>query len=70
MKKFEREERYIVLKMEHLNHKQIEMIKILYGHAMRKSVVVESTWAEYEPVWNMIEQRFLNEAGEENDRQN
>lgn len=61
---FKREERYLVIKISklhphpHFRTKQISAITdSAYGDALVDCVVVEKDWPEYEPVWQMIEQR-------------
>jgi hypothetical protein len=61
---FQREERYIVVKLSRLSHREEmegrlrSMIERYAGkHTLVDCVVVESDWPEYEPVWAMIEAR-------------
>jgi hypothetical protein len=58
--KFEREERYIVIKRKRLNVAQetalwAQMRRLHIGTV--ECVVVEDDWPEYETVWQMIEDR-------------
>jgi len=73
--KFERENRYIVIKRSDLDklYKDPTKYAITFGHALaliaphlpkRKFVVIESDWPEYEPVWRMIQQRVTGEGME------
>ncbi len=63
--KFEREERYIVVKRKHLTAIQETALR---AHLARlevetiESAVIESDWPEYEPVWQMIEARVTGSA--------
>lgn len=62
---FEREERYIVFKIAHLTEEQHAHLRRFIHPFVRgdqvvptvECVVVEADWPEYEPVWNMIEER-------------
>lgn len=64
---FEREDRYIVIKISHL-HCADALINVARELTLRnfldaqeiipvEAVVVEADWPEYEPVWKMIEAR-------------
>ncbi|MBB5190086.1 hypothetical protein HNQ50_000796 [Silvimonas terrae] len=61
---FEREERYVVIKISHLRdgfssrETQVNRLKYAYPEALVDCVVVEADWPEYEPVWQMIEARM------------
>lgn len=60
-----REERYIVIKLKPLTHMQERRIRAcLYseGVELTESVVVESTWPEYEQVWQLLEKRSNPDA--------
>jgi len=71
---FERENRYVVLKIKDINkylpyklEKQLEsiMFQIALGRAKDDKyaldcVVVENDWPEYEPTWKAIEERMTN----------
>lgn len=70
-KKFQREQRYIVLKLKDLNQyatdeQRYQLEKLCNAIAsqmpekarQRKYVVVEDDWAEYEVVWKMIATRM------------
>ena len=67
MKKFRRENRYIVIKRSDLAECQPDSVKrfeIMLKHLglpRRCYVVVESDWPEYDIVWGMIENRVNNE---------
>lgn len=68
---FEREERYIVLKitdvLTHLNQSEIDQLRhmqrtveggrALAGKPVLRCVVVEKDWPEYDPTWAAIEAR-------------
>lgn len=64
--RFEREDRYIVIKRKGLSEDQEEAIRLtleIYEIAqVPQAVVVEGDWPEYEPVWQMIEYRVAAEA--------
>lgn len=55
---FEREERYIVLKLNRLAKDEAEYLRDCQSKAMVECVVVESNWPEYHLVWAMIEHRM------------
>lgn len=58
--KFEREDRYIVIKRKHLNATQTAALAEGMGWlniGAVECVVVEKDWPEYESVWRMIEDR-------------
>lgn len=66
MSEFEREERYMVIKLSKLEptgqpdgmSREEEIYRIAnFGKALVQAVVVESDWPEYEPVWEMIKAR-------------
>jgi len=58
MAEFQREERYIVVKRSRLNAASEHQIRqVIPGSALVDCVVIEHDWPEYEPVWQMIEQR-------------
>ena len=60
---FEREERYIVVKLKYLTAGQEDNLRAFLkrsGIETEESVVVESDWPEYETVWKMIEERCSN----------
>lgn len=57
---FEREERYIVVKRKNLDALDERLLRELLGELSIPIVdcaVVEADWPEYEPVWQMIEDR-------------
>lgn len=57
---FEREDRYIAIKRNHLSAMQETSLRAhmaQLGIAPVHSVVVESDWPEYDAVWKMIEDR-------------
>lgn len=58
MKEFQREERYIVIKLCDLSEEGYEYIEGYLERNIierRECVVVESDWPIYEDVWKMIE---------------
>lgn len=58
MSNFEREERYIVVKLSDLTDEEYEDIEGYLERNIierRECVVVEADWPIYEEVWNMIE---------------
>lgn len=55
---FEREERYIVLKLKRLPKDEAEYIRDCHPKAIVECVVVERDWPEYHMVWAMIEHRM------------
>jgi hypothetical protein len=57
---FVREERYIVIKLKHLDDvDEHNLRRYLEENSIETTccVVVEKGWPEYEKVWSMIEQR-------------
>jgi hypothetical protein len=70
MSKFQREDRYLVLKrkdLEKLDHRMQGQLNEWLDRAtielpQRKYVVVESDWPEYETVFKMIEDRVNKET--------
>ncbi|MGH8328957.1 MAG: hypothetical protein ACRER3_01365 [Pseudomonas fluorescens] len=61
MSEFEREDRYIVVKLKKLTHMQDKHLRAcLFGEGIEtvESVVVEHDWPEYNLVWAMIEHRM------------
>lgn len=57
---FEREERYIVVKLSHIDGNQTAKLRNLLANEQIgtiECVVVENDWPEYETVWQMIEDR-------------
>lgn len=68
MSEFKREERYIVIKLKHLNEDQEDRIRCCMDNNnvySTECVVVESDWPEYEQVWKMIEDRVTKEKQNE-----
>lgn len=64
---FEREERYVVVKIKDMTYNQREALKRVLGDwriPTRECVVVESDWPEYETVWDMIQGRVEGEEAE------
>jgi hypothetical protein len=64
MPKFEREERYIVIKRKNLAPEDERIIRETLGHlsvTTVECVVVEADWPENEIVWSMIEDRCRND---------
>ena len=55
---FEREERYIVLKLKRLPKDEAEYLRDCHPKAMVECVVVERDWPEYHLVWAMLEHRM------------
>lgn len=74
MEKFEREHRYLVLKISDINAictdeikgrlediaLMVERGRAYQGKPSLTCVVVESDWPEYEPTWKAIEQRMTS----------
>lgn len=57
---FQRENRYIVVKLKDLDQDQEEGLRgVMYGYHIptRECLVIESDWPEYEPAWRMIQAR-------------
>lgn len=64
MNQFNREERYIVLKLSRMTDLQRDIVYRAMSDAGVQgvdSVVVEQDWPEYEPTWRAIEDR-MNET--------
>ncbi|WP_230769505.1 hypothetical protein [Sphingomonas sp. Leaf4] len=62
---FEREERYIVIKIAHLTDAHDRFLRewlYLTGVQSIESVVIESDWPEYEPVWRMLADRLTGQT--------
>jgi len=57
-KPFQREDRYIVLKLNRLPKDETEYLRDCQAKAMIDCVVVEHDWPEYHLVWAMIEHRM------------
>lgn len=60
MSEFKREVRYTVIKHSQLTESQMQYLKgCIFGEGIPtvKAVVVEADWPEYQPVWQMIEDR-------------
>jgi len=60
MDTFEREERYVVIKLSHLNGDEQFALRNWLDMYMVKTIeglVVEADWPEYEPTWAAIEAR-------------
>lgn len=56
MSEFQREERYIVVKLKDLDDEQIDELRgNLVGIRTRECVVVEPDWPIYEIVWHLVE---------------
>lgn len=65
LKPFQREERYIVIKRKHLSavqERSLQAHMTRLGIGQVESAVVERDWPEYEPVWQMIEDRVTGRA--------
>lgn len=61
---FVREERYIVVKLKHLDDAdEYNLRRYLEENNIETTscVVVENNWPEYEKVWSMIEERVKGE---------
>jgi len=58
---FQREERYIVLKINRLSEEESKYWRDCQSSAKVNCVVVEHDWPEYEPVWRMIERRMTGQ---------
>lgn len=58
MSEFNREDRYIVLKLNRLPKDEVEYLRDCHPKAMVECVVVEHDWPEYQLVWTMIEHRM------------
>ena len=60
-KEFQREDRYVVVKLKKLTHTQERHLRsCLHGEGINtvESVVVEKDWPEYHLVWMMLEHRM------------
>jgi len=60
MSNFKREVRYTVIKHSQLTESQMQYLKgCIFGEGIPtvEAVVVEADWPEYQPVWQMIEDR-------------
>jgi hypothetical protein len=55
---FQREDRYIVLKLNRLAKDEAEYLRDCQAKAMADCVVVERDWPEYHLVWAMLEHRM------------
>jgi len=55
---FQREDRYIVLKLNRLAKDEAEYLRDCQSKAMVDCVVVEHDWPEYHLVWAMLEHRM------------
>ncbi|MNQ51418.1 hypothetical protein D3C85_653970 [compost metagenome] len=55
---FQREDRYIVLKLNRLAKDEAEYLRDCQAKAMVDCVVVEHDWPEYHLVWAMLEHRM------------
>ena len=58
MSEFNREDRYIALKLNRLPKDEVEYLRDCHPKAMVECVVVEHDWPEYQLVWTMIEHRM------------
>jgi hypothetical protein len=64
---FQREERYVVVKLKHMSPSQFkDYVDFLTFNQIPtvECAVVESDWPEYEPVWKMIQERVEAEEAE------
>lgn len=65
---FEREERYVVIKISKMHphptfrRRHLEALKREHSAALVDCVVIERDWPEYETVWRMIEERVTGAA--------
>lgn len=74
---FQREERYIVIKINDLKETSLGMyleehIRAFlkqYGVSPRECVVIERDWPEYEPAWRMIQDRMEGRANADAQRE-
>lgn len=66
MNRFEREERYMVVKLSKISDDDADAIYRYanYGKALVGCVVVEEDWPEYEVVWKMIQDRVEGSMNE------
>ena len=55
---FQREDRYIVLKLNRMAKDEVEYLRDCQAKAMVDCVVVEHDWPEYHLVWAMLEHRM------------
>lgn len=65
MSDFEKEDRYIVIKLKNLTHMQEKHLRAcLYGEGIQtiESVVVEHDWPEYHMVWSMLQHRMAGKT--------
>lgn len=65
MSNFEKEDRYIVIKLKNLTHMQEKHLRAcLYGEGIQtvESVVVEHDWPEYHMVWSMLKHRMAGKT--------
>ena len=58
MSEFQREERYIVLKLSRLPVREAAYLRAIQKDAIVESVVVEADWPEYDLVWLMLAHRM------------
>ena len=58
MSEFQREERYIVLKLSRLPAREATYLRAIQKDAIVESVVVEADWPEYDFVWLMLAHRM------------
>lgn len=58
MSEFQREERYIALKLSRLPAREATYLRAIQKDAIVESVVVEADWPEYDLVWLMLENRM------------
>lgn len=65
MSNFEKEDRYIVIKLKNLTHMQEKHLRAcLYCEGIQtiESVVVEHDWPEYHMVWSMLKHRMAGKT--------
>lgn len=58
MSEFQREERYIVLRLSRLPAREAAYLRAIQKDAIVESVVVEPDWPEYDLVWLMLAHRI------------
>ncbi len=65
MSEFKREERYVILKISHMDQTQKDILPRLLeinGYIPVAGVVVEPDWPEYEPTWAAIQKRMTEQS--------
>ena len=65
MSEFKREERYAVFKFSDMDEGQMKWLEEVVARLPRREcLVIESDWPEYEPAWQMIEDRVTGKEPE------